>query len=139
MPAAGGAPQQLTAGDSVSADAASGDLIVSLQDKDAIRLKRLPAGGGEPRMIQFRGAPWIRGTKLAASIVGPGGLIGIETASAGKWAYQSGIVDARTGSIKRIPVNFDGETGAPVWTRDGKLVTSGSTLGFSIWRFHRAR
>lgn len=39
MPAAGGEPRKLAPGDAVSADAGGCDLIVSVQDKDAIRLK----------------------------------------------------------------------------------------------------
>lgn len=48
VPATGGEPRKLAPGDAVSANAGGRDLIVSLQDKDAIRLERLPVDGGAP-------------------------------------------------------------------------------------------
>jgi Tol biopolymer transport system component/predicted Ser/Thr protein kinase len=132
----GGAPHKLAAGDSVSADANGRDLILSLQDKDAIRLMRVPVTGGTPQPIPMTGGLRIPGTLLHPSIVGPGGMIAVTTASSDRWAYQSGILDPRTGVLKQIPLNFDGETQWPGWTRDGKLVSIGTVIGLSVWRFH---
>uniref|UniRef100_Q020M0 Serine/threonine protein kinase n=1 Tax=Solibacter usitatus (strain Ellin6076) TaxID=234267 RepID=Q020M0_SOLUE len=136
IPIEGGEPRQLAAGDNVSADANGRDLIVSLQDKDAIRLLRMPVSGGTPLRIPLSGELRIPGTLLRASIVGPGGLIAVTTASSDRWMYQTGLLDPRTGALRRIPLNFDGETQWPGWTRDGKLVSIGTVIGMSVWRFH---
>jgi Tol biopolymer transport system component len=135
----GGAPRKLAAGDSVSADANGRDLIVSLQDKDAIRLMRVAVGGGTPQPIPLAGDVRIPDTLLNPSIVGPGGMIAVTTASSDRWAYQSGLLDPRTGVFRRIALNFDGETRWPAWTRDGKLVSIGTVIGQSLWRFHAER
>jgi Tol biopolymer transport system component len=139
MPATGGAPRKLTPGDSVSADASGRVLFVSLQDKDALRLVQLPVAGGEPQPIELPADARLPGTRLPASMAGPGGLIVVETASPDAWAWRVGLIEPRTGRLSRIPFNFDGEPIAPVWTRDGKLVAMESVFGFHIWRFHPAR
>ncbi len=132
----GGPARKLAAGDSVSADVNGRDLIVSLQDKDAIRLMRVPVGGGTPQPIPMTGGLRIPGTLLHPSIVGPGGMIALTTASSDRWAFHAGLLDPRTGALKRIPLNFDGETDWAGWTRDGKLVSIGTVIGMSLWRFH---
>jgi hypothetical protein len=48
-------------------------------------------------------------------------------------------LDPRTGNLSIIPINFDGETQSPVWTKDGKVVSLGTVLGLSLWRFHPGR
>lgn len=139
MPAAGGEPQKLAPGDSVSAGANGRDLIVSLQDKDAIRLARLSLGGGDPQPITLPADIRIPGTRLASSMAGPGGRLVLNTASAGEWAWRISMIDPSTGRINPIRVNFDGEALTPLWTRDGNLIAMGTSLGFNIWRFHAAR
>jgi hypothetical protein len=136
IPIEGGAPRKLAAGDNVSADVNGRDLIVSLQDKDAIRLMRVPVGGGTPQRIPMTGDLRIPDTKLNPSIVGAGGMIAVTTASSDRWMLQAGLLDPRTGALRRIPLNFDGETQWPGWTRDGKLVSIGTVIGMSVWRFH---
>jgi eukaryotic-like serine/threonine-protein kinase len=139
MPAAGGEPRKLTPGDAVSAAANGRDLIVSLQDKDAIRLERLPALGGDPQPILLPPAVRMPRTRLGSSIVGADGRIVVEVALPGEWAWRIGLIDPPSGSFALSPVNFPGETLSPVWTRDGHLVAMGSRIGFSMWRFHPAR
>jgi predicted Ser/Thr protein kinase len=139
VPATGGNPRKLAPGDAVSADAGGRDLIVSLHDKDAIRLQRLPVGGGDPQAIALQGELRIPETPLTSSMIGPGGRIVVEIASPAEWAWRVGTIDLHAGKISLIPVNFEGETLAPVWTRDGKLVAMGARMGFSIWRFHAAK
>jgi serine/threonine protein kinase len=81
----------------------------------------------------------IPGTRLTSSMAGSGGRIVAEIASPAEWAHRIGLIDPHGGKFSLIPVNFDGETLAPVWTRDGKTLAMGSTMGFNIWRFHAAR
>jgi len=139
MPAAGGDPRQLTPGDAVSADTGGRDLIVSLRDKDAIRLERLPVAGGDPQVIALHGDFSIPGTQLTSSMVGPGGQIAVSVASPAEWAWRLGLIDPGTGRVSLVPIDFDGETLAPVWTRDGHLVAMGSLMGLNLWRFHPAQ
>lgn len=139
MPAVGGEPRKLAAGDSVSAGANGRELIVSLQDKDAIRLARLPVGGGDPQPVALPADTRIPGTRLASSIGGPGGALVLNTASPAEWAWRISMIDPSTGKVNPIRLNFDGEALTPMWTRDGNLIAMGTSLGFNIWRFHAAR
>jgi len=137
--ATGGEARRLTAGDAVSADASGRYLIVSLEDRDGIRLVRLPVDGGDPQTISFSGDARIPGIGLPSSMVSPGGLIVLNTSSPAEWEYRVSMIDPRAGTIRPIPVNFDGEALTPVWARDGNLVAMGSSKGLNIWRFHSSR
>jgi len=136
MPVTGGDPRKLTPGDAVSADAAGHHLIVSLRDKDAIRLQRLPIGGGDPQAIPLQAGLTLPGTSLASSMVGPSGQLVVTVQSPSQWTWKTGLVDPSTGKFSPISLDFDGEPMTPGWTRDGKLVAMGSSIAFSIWRFH---
>ena len=139
LPAAGGNPQKLMAGDSVSADPNGRDLLVARLDNDGTQLFRLPVTGGEAQRVVFHGDVHLSNALLGVSAIGPGGLIAVGSASADKWLFQTALIDPRAGTIVRIPMDFDGETHTPVWTRDGRIVVDGTTYGFSIWRFHPVR
>jgi hypothetical protein len=139
MPAAGGEPVKLGAGDKVSADPNGRDLLVSRGEADAIRLFRLPVSGGAEEPIAFRGDERLADTELSASAIGPGGLIVVQTSSADKWMFGASLIDPRKGAISRIPLDFEGEIGSPQWTRDGKIVAEGSTYDMTIWRFHKKK
>jgi hypothetical protein len=76
---------------------------------------------------------------MSASISGPGGLLAVVTQNPSRWHYESGLIDPRSGTISRVPLNFDGETQIPVWTRDGRLVAIGGLMSSTIWRFHPRR
>jgi hypothetical protein len=137
MPAAGGDPVKLGAGDKVSADPNGRDLLVSRGEADAIRLFRLPVSGGAEEPIAFRGEERLADTNLSASAIGPGELIVVQTASADKWMFGASLIDPRKGTISRVPLNFEGQIASPHWTRDGKIVAMGMTFDMTIWRFHR--
>jgi eukaryotic-like serine/threonine-protein kinase len=139
MPASGGEPRKLAPGDSVSAGANGRDLIVSLEDKDAIRLARVSVNGGDLQPIALPADVRIPGTRLASSMAEPGGRLVLNTASPAEWAWRVSMIDPGTGKINSIRVNFDGEALTPLWTRDGNLVAMGASLGFKLWRFHAAR
>jgi predicted Ser/Thr protein kinase/DNA-binding beta-propeller fold protein YncE len=136
MPAAGGEAHKLAVGDAVAADPNGRDLLVARQDSDSIRLVRLPLMGGAEQPIVFRGGLRVATTELGVSAVGPGGKVAVKTISADRWMYQLGLIDPRAGTIVPIPIGPDVEAGVPEWTRDGKIVASGTIYAMSIWRFH---
>jgi DNA-binding beta-propeller fold protein YncE len=136
MPAAGGAPHKLTAGDGVSADPNGRDLLVSRQESDSVRLVRVRVTDGAEQPIVFRGGMRLAGTELGVAAVGPGGMVTVKAISTDRWMYQVGLIDPRAGTIAPIPIGPDVEAGVPTWTRDGKIVASGTIYDMSIWRFH---
>ncbi len=141
MPAAGGDPQKLTAGESVSADPNGRDLLVTRQDSDTVRLFRVPVNGGAEMPIEFHGDARLSSPLLGRSAVGPGGLIVAKTGSADKYLYHASLIDPRAGTVVRIPVPLPGEVemGLPVWGRDGKITATAITYSARIYRFHRSR
>jgi hypothetical protein len=136
MPAAGGAPHKLAAGDGVSADPNGRDLLVSRQESDRVRLVRVRVTDGAEQPIVFRGGMRLAGTELGVAAVGAGGMIAVKAISTDRWMYQVGLIDPRAGTIAPIPIGPDVEAGVPTWTRDGKIVASGTIYDMSIWRFH---
>ena len=136
IPAAGGAPHKLAAGDGVSADPNGRDLLVARQESDSIRLVRLQLADGAEQPITFHGAMRIASTDLGASAIGPGGKVAVKAISTDRWMYQVGLIDPRAGTISPIPIGADVEAGVPTWTPDGKIVSSGTMYDMSIWRFH---
>jgi len=95
---------------------------------------RLTDGAEQP--IVFRGGMRVAGTELGVAAVGPGGMVAVRAISTDRWMYQVGLIDPRAGTIAPIPIGPDAEAGVPEWTRDGKIVTSGTLYTMSIWRFH---
>lgn len=136
VPASGGAPQKLTPADAVSADANGRDLIVSLQDRNAIRLMRVSVTGGDPRPIALPQGVRQPGTALPASIVGPEGSILLSVATPSEWFLRTGILTSN-GDFHMIAVNFNGQTLSPLWSRDGRIIAMGANLGFGLWRFRQ--
>uniref|UniRef100_Q022E9 Serine/threonine protein kinase n=1 Tax=Solibacter usitatus (strain Ellin6076) TaxID=234267 RepID=Q022E9_SOLUE len=136
MPAGGGAPHKLAAGEGVSADPNGRDLLVARQESDSVRLVRVGVRDGAEQPIVFRGGMRLAGTDLGAAAIGPGGMLAVKAISTDRWIYQVGLIDPRAGTIVPVPIGADIEAGVPTWTRDGKIVASGTTYDMSIWRFH---
>jgi hypothetical protein len=63
-------------------------------------------------------------------------MVTVKAISTDRWMYQVGLIDPRAGTIAPIPIGPDVEAGVPTWTRDGKIVASGTIYDMSIWRFH---
>jgi DNA-binding beta-propeller fold protein YncE len=138
MPATGGAPHKLAAGDGVSVDPNGRDLLVSRQESDSVRLLRVRVTDGEEQPLIFRGGMRLAGTDLGAASIGPDGMVTVKAISTDRWMYQVGLIDPRAGTIAPIPIGPDVEAGVPTWTGDGRIVASGTTYDMSIWRFHTA-
>jgi Tol biopolymer transport system component len=136
MPIAGGTPVKLGPGDSVAADPNGRDLIVSLSEKDAIRLVHMPVSGGAATPIEMTGDLRLASANLATRAAGPDGRIAVYAASVSQWTYLAAIIDPRSHTISRVPLDFDGEVTLPVWTPDGRLIAAAKSYSFTLWRFH---
>ena len=139
IPAAGGTASKLGAGDSVAADPNGRDLIVSLGESESTHLVRLPLSGGTAIPLEIQGDLRLATSKLASGAVGPDGRIVADGASASQWSYQVAMIDPLRHTIARVPVNFDGELAAALWTPDGRLIAPGKTYSFTLWRFRPNR
>jgi Tol biopolymer transport system component/predicted Ser/Thr protein kinase len=135
VPSAGGDPAKVTPGDSVALDINRRDLVVGVAEKETIRLVKVSAAGGAPQPIEARGDVRFADSQLTSSAVGPDGRIAVDGASTTQWPYFVSLVDPGAGTMKRIPLTFDGEVAVPMWTPDGKILASGRGYTFTLWRF----
>jgi hypothetical protein len=135
MPVTGGEPRKMGDGDHVAFDPRSGDLIVSVAEKEAIHLVRLPAGGGAATPIVTDGDVRLPSGTFYGTAVGADGRIALQVASAAQWDYSGGLVDARAGKVAKISLHFDGDIGAITWAGEGRLMALGNSFSFAVWRF----
>jgi eukaryotic-like serine/threonine-protein kinase len=135
MPVTGGKAEKVGSGDAVSADPNGRDLIVTLSEKESIRLVRMPIAGGATQPIDIRGDIRMAAPNLATRAVGPDGRIAVYAASASQWPYLIAIIDPRSNSVAPVPLNFEGEVAYPVWTPDGKLIAPGRIHRITTWHF----
>jgi Tol biopolymer transport system component len=135
MPVTGGKAEKVGPGDAVSADPNGRDLIVSLAEKEATRLVRMPVNGGDVKPIEIHSDIRMASPNLATRAVGPDGRIAVYAASVSQWSYLIAIIDPRSNTIAPVPVSFEGELAYPAWTPDGKLVAPGRIHRITTWHF----
>jgi Tol biopolymer transport system component/predicted Ser/Thr protein kinase len=136
MAATGGKAEKLGSGDGVSADPNGRDLIVSLAEKEATRLVRMPITGGAVQPIEMHGGLRLAGPNISTRAVASDGKIAVFVSSPSQWPYLSAIVDPRAQTIAAVPLNFEGEISYPSWAPDGRLVASAKIYRYTIWQFH---
>jgi eukaryotic-like serine/threonine-protein kinase len=140
IPAGGGEPQRIGAGDSVAADPSRAELIVRLDEKEAVRLVRMSQSGSDVRPILVAGhdirmAP---GDPINPRAVHPDGHILISV-STGMWTFPAGILDPGSGRIQLLPLGYPADMSAPGWSPDGMVITLAAPIRSSVWRFRPGR
>ena len=136
VPAEGGEPRQLAAGDSAVAAPDGSSLLVKLNEQSGSRLVRVPAAGGPAEPIPFAGGMRLTALPLAAAAIGKDGRILVQVASVDSWFWRVAILDPSTGRTKRIPVDYDGDLFFSGWSADGRVMALGIGIKGGIWRFH---
>jgi hypothetical protein len=126
-------PQMTRQGDAVAVDPQGRYLIVQLNEKQSVRLVRVPLDGGPKQALSFPDLS-LSALLLAPNAIGPDGRI-IKTASySDSWTYTLAVLNANTHKIQRImwPSFLDVMYGG--WTPSGRIVTFGAKMSGSIWR-----
>jgi Tol biopolymer transport system component/predicted Ser/Thr protein kinase len=139
MAVTGGKAEKVGPGDAVAADPNGRDMIVSLQEKEAIRLVRMPVTGGAAQQIEIRGDIRMASPNLSTRAVGLDGRIAVYAASVSQWPYLIATIDPRAQTIAPVPLNFEGEVAYPAWTPDGKLIAPGRVHRITTWCFRPNR
>lgn len=67
------------------------------------------------------------------------GRILVDVTSPSTWFYRAAMLDTTKGEMTIIPLDFPGDSMAPGWTRDGKIVRAGAELTGSLWRYRAVR
>ncbi len=134
IPAEGGAPQELCAGDAVAVNPAGQYLLVSRNEPEGARLvwvslpefqeKSLP-GASDFRMS------W----RLSPGAIAKYGRIALQGTSSGYWYWQVRILDPRTGKLERVMEGIPADLQGPSWDGDGRLVVMAEFVKSSLWCF----
>jgi hypothetical protein len=137
VPAVGGEPRKVHSGDSVSVDPRNGDLVISLQEKEGVKLVRVPQAGAEAQPIPITGDLRVAPVPLSSNAVGRDGRILVQFTAPHTWFWPAGVLDPASGRIEQIPVPYQGDMMKPGWDREGRVVTLSNPLRSTIWRFRR--
>ena len=135
VPASGGDARQLGAGDAVAFDPRHRNLIVQLNGQ-RVRLVRMPVSGGAVEPIPMNSDLQIP----ANSILGPNavrsdGQIVVSIASKDSWFYGAAVLDPESGTLRRIPLRYDGDLFSLSWNQRNEIVAGGFLMRGSIWHF----
>jgi hypothetical protein len=136
IPVSDGQPQRIRKGDSVTLHPDRKELIVSLTEKEGVRLVRQPLAGGAESPILLGGDIRISDEHLSPNAVGKDGRIFASVLSPDSWFAHAGLIDPKTGRVQVIRINADVWGG---WGSDGKLVIVSKPLRVSVWRFRPER
>ena len=137
IPSADGDPRKIHAGDAVAADPRGPDLIVKLQEKEGIRLVRIPLSGGQEQPIPVQGEFRLTPLALSPSAVGKDGRIVLGVSVRDSWYWPPAILDPATGKVERIPM-YEADYDFPGWTSDGRIMAVALPVRSGIWRFRPA-
>ncbi|MBM3811558.1 MAG: serine/threonine protein kinase [Acidimicrobiia bacterium] len=137
VPATGGEPRKIRAGDFVASDPRSREIVIQSNQQERFHLFRVDAASGREQEIPLKGDYRLTMLPLAPNAVGPDGRIAVAGASPRIWYWEACIIDPATGEIGRIPVETDGDVHWVGWDRDGKIVAGMHTGRPSVWQFRR--
>jgi serine/threonine protein kinase len=133
IPAAGGTATKLGAGDAVSYDPSRQDLVVYFFEQ-TVRLVRMPTTGGPTESLELP-----EGLRVEA-LVGPAsirhdGKIVLSVLPRGSWFLGAAVFDARSGTLRRIPLRYDADLFSLSWNHRNEIVTGAFLIRSNVWRF----
>lgn len=130
----GSEPKKLGAGNGIAVDP-RGSLIVQLNERDGVRLQRVPLTGGAGEPIPFQSPLHLTPAPLAPTAVGPDGRLVVTVTAKDSWFRGPAILDPANGGVEPVKVVFEGDVLASTWGRDGSLLAMGVSLRTGLWRF----
>ena len=68
-----------------------------------------------------------------------GGRLLLCVSSGESWYWKVAVLDPATGTVKVLPVRYDGDLYGLRWAADGSITATGSPLRTELWRFRRKR
>jgi len=136
IPASGGEPKKLSAGNSVAVDPHGQYLVVKVDSETGSYLVRYGLSDRSEQRIPTSGRYPIHSlNSLGPSAIGPDGRIAVQVSPLDSWFWFVAILDPRTGEMElAMPVEAD--MISPGWDDEGRLVTSALFFRSSLWRFH---
>ena len=133
IPLEGGEPSQVRPGDYVAVDPEGNSLLVEMVENPRIRMIVVPVKGGPEHEIPTRGE------LRPAAMIGPNAIDSngriLTPVGAFEGFWPPGILDAKTGEIRRIPVEVNTDFQMMGWGADGSVVALAMDLHSKIWKF----
>jgi hypothetical protein len=74
---------------------------------------------------------------LSPAAIRGDGTIAVTVLRPDSWWDETGILDPATGKVERLNVPYSGDSMAPAWTADGRMISSGLLIEGSLWRFRQ--
>jgi hypothetical protein len=133
VPAAGGTPEKIHAGESVAVDPAGRYLVIQLSLPERY-LVRFSLSDHTEERIQ-RSGKYRMSAPLAPNAVARDGRIAVRVAPFDSWFWPAAIIDPQTGT-EEMATEYQADMDEPGWDTEGRLVTSAGFLRASVWRFH---
>ena len=134
LPAEGGTPTKLGAGDSLTVEHDTGDLIVKLEESARIRLVRMKPTGGAVAEIPLKGELRLIQRALMPGSVRQGKLV-LGVASADSWFWHAATIDLKTGVVTKLTTVNPSDFHLATWRSDGVPIGFGYGLNTSLWHF----
>ena len=134
LAAEGGTPTKLGAGDSLTVERETGDLIVKLDESARIRLVRMKPTGGAVAEIPLHGDLRLIQRGLMPGAVRQGKLV-LGMASADSWFWHAATLDLKTGVVTKLASANPSDFHYVTWRSDGVPIGFGYGLDTSLWRF----
>jgi len=135
IPSSDGPPEFIRDGDSVAADPNGQYLVIQLNEKDNVRLVRVPIAGGPDQPLAFPGIR-LATTPIPSNAIRGDGAIIKNFNSSDYYPWSPVVLIPETGKVQRIPMPSFLDIHYAGWTANGKIVVFGQETNSSIWRLH---
>ncbi|MGH9441556.1 MAG: protein kinase domain-containing protein [Thermoanaerobaculia bacterium] len=132
-----GAVRRLRPGNGVAADPSGSTLVVQLNDKTGVHLVRWPLSGGAEVPIAFPPDVRLSTSPIAGNAVGRDGRIVVSILARDGVFSGPAILDPASGTLAKVPVQYEGDILPSSWASDGSLLGMGVGLKSDLWRFRR--
>jgi hypothetical protein len=139
VPAGDGQPRRICTGDAIAPDPNGEYLIVRMSETDGTRLVRVSEPGGQGQLVPLKSDLQLSAVNFAPNAVARDGRIAIAMDSKDSWYMQAGVLDPRTGRVKRVLQGYNADLQSVGWAMDGSLVAGAAFINASLWRFRRSR
>jgi Tol biopolymer transport system component len=139
LPVGDGQPKKLQSGNSVTADAIRRELVVRVDERQGVRLVRVPLAGGHEQLIPVEDSVRLPTSPLGNAAMSKGGKMLVTVSPGSSWFNPAALLDCQTGRTQIVNVGYPADMLAPGWTPDGKILLVAQPLISSLWRFQLAK
>jgi serine/threonine protein kinase len=135
IPIDDGEPREISTGNSFAVDPQGKSLIVQRTLRDGVRLFRVPLLGGDPEAIHVESDLRIVSMPIVDTAMAEDGRIVVTAGSKDSWFWGPAVLDPKTGQLKKVPINYDGDILPSTWARNGDILGMGLGLKTELWHF----